>query len=386
MLETSNILVNKLTLNIRRSPNAPEQRNITDIVKSMIFHHICDFFQAQIDWHSFIWGGTFSSSDSNVNGIAASAHTTDGHPVWAASVYVKDKFVSRRRWKYYFGIRQHSEGDLSLSYAKCYYDHMAGSVSNPKPLRLSRDSFPDLFFFDSSIQCMCGKQLFPTLPLELNGATFRDFVDCIQDDTRSEPVILITCADYIVPEPLMDQLLGNAVIYWCDDADMISQLNNTLPKDMSTPWDSVHVFIPLSSSTAYHPVYTYDEIYHMGKHDFLTGMTQAYCRSMHHEERKSFLTVEDVNAIRSQTIISHLIDQRNAYESQVTELAKQLKQQTILTGTVSNELQRLKDKSYDAMIAEYEQLLNDTMSETDNLKVGISALTERLISTMGIGF
>ena len=386
MLETSNILVNKLTLTIRKSSNVREQRSITDIVKALIYHQVCKCLETHIEWRSFIWGGSFSSSDNIINGIASSTNDADGHSVWAANLYVKDRYMSRRRWKYYFGIQQHSDDELSLSYAKCYYDHMAGSINRPKPLHFNRDQIPDAFFFDPSIQCMCGKQPYPCLALELNGTTLPDFVDSVQDVIRTEPIILITCADYITPELLMDQLMGNAVIYWCDDASMISRLNATLPEDMSTPWDCVHIFIPLSSHAVYHPIYTYDDIYRMGKQEFISGLIQAYCRSMHHDERKKFITIEDVNNIRNQVLISRLIEQKQSSEDRIAELTVQLRQQSMIAQEANEALEHYKHNSNETTIAEYEALLTDVMTEADNLKQGISALSEKLFSTMGIGF
>lgn len=97
LLETNNILVNKLSLNIRTSPEARERRDISEVIKSMIYSRICDFLHTHIDWHSFIWGGAFSSDDGNVNGIAASAGRSDDPAVWAASVYHGDRYMSRRR-------------------------------------------------------------------------------------------------------------------------------------------------------------------------------------------------------------------------------------------------------------------------------------------------
>lgn len=386
LLETNNILVNKLSLNIRTSPEAHERRNISEIIKSMIYSRICDCLHTHIDWHTFIWGGTFSSEDGNVNGIAASAGKPDNLAVWAASVYHKDRYMSRRRWKYFFGIRQHSDCELTLSYAKCYNDHMAGSINAPKPLYLSRDQLPDIFFNAPEIQCMCGKRVYPTLALELNAATLPEFIDCLQDESRTMPMILITCADYIYPEPLMDQMMGNAVIYWCDDAYLITRLNALLPDNMKTPWDSVHIFIPIAFPAAYHPVYPYSEIYQMGKDAFIAGLIQAHCRSMHHEERKAFLTVDDVNRIRNQEYISSLLRQQSSQSAEIADLKARLEEKTLAAQAFSDELGQLKAKPFDAVIAEYEELLTDSMAETDNLKRGVSALSERLYSTMGIGF
>ena len=386
LLETNNILVNKLSLNIRTNPETNDRRNILDVIKSMLYSRICDCFHTHIDWRTFICGGTYSSNDGSVNGVSASADRIDNSSYWASSLYHRDKYMSRRRWKYYLGIRQHSENELILSYAKCYNDHMAGSISVPKPVFLSRDRFPDFLFDAPEIQCMCGKQVYSSLALELNSATLPEFVDCLQDESRTMPIILITCSDYIHPEPLMDLLMGNAMIYWCDDANLIMRLNTLLPENMTTPWDCVHIFIPITSPAAYHPVYPYNAIYQMGKNEFIAGLIQAHCRSMHHEERKSFLTIDDINRIKNQAYISNLLRLHNSQTAEIAELKVRCEETTHAAQALFDELNQLKAKAFNATIVEYEELLSDSIAETDNLKRGISSLSERLYSTMGIGF
>lgn len=386
MIETSNILVNKLTLNIQRNAQIPEQRDIADIVKSLIFNRVCECLQTQIDWQTFIWGGAFSGKDGSVNGIAASARNQEGFAIWAACVNCKDESMPRRHWKYYFGIRQRSQAKLTLSYARCYCDHMAGSIIMAKPISTIRDPFPDIFFYTPGIQCMCGKRVYSNTAIELNKATLPDFVDSVQDNTRNIPVILITCPDYIVPEPLMDQLQGNAIIYWCDNAELISRLNMLLPPNMKTPWDSVHVFIPIVSPKPFHPIYTYDDIYRMGRKDFIAGLLQAHCRSMHSEERKAFLTVDDVIGIRAQYHIAQLTQQCKSQSAEISRLRTDAKEQLQIIKAVSDELEQFKSNSSEKQIQEYEEFLAASMAETDSLKKGISSLSERLFSTMGTGF
>ena len=84
MIETSNILVNKLTLIIQRNVQVPEQHDIADIVKSLIFNRVCECLQTRIDWRTFIWGGAFSGKDGSVNSISASARNQEGFAIWCS--------------------------------------------------------------------------------------------------------------------------------------------------------------------------------------------------------------------------------------------------------------------------------------------------------------
>lgn len=84
LIETSNILVNKLTLIIQRNVQVPEQHDIADIVKSLIFNRVCECLQTRIDWRTFIWGGAFSGKDGSVNSISASARNQEGFAIWCS--------------------------------------------------------------------------------------------------------------------------------------------------------------------------------------------------------------------------------------------------------------------------------------------------------------
>ena len=79
-------------------------------------------------------------------------------------------------------------------------------------------------------------------------------------------------------------------MYWTADPGIVERLNAILPDEFHTPWDSVRMLLPINQTQTYHPVYPYELISQMGY--------DAFCSSLRSEERRSFITVEDIAKIR----------------------------------------------------------------------------------------
>ena len=117
----------------------------------------------------------------------------------------------------------------------------------------------------------------------------------------------------------------------------------------------------------------------MGVDAFLRGLHQAYCASMRSEEKRGFLTVEDVYRRLAQAQAGRLAEQLDAQKAECGQLNAQIQ-------TLQEQLAESKAHANPALIGEYESLLTDAMAEADALKSGISALSTRLYSSMGAGF
>lgn len=386
MLETTNILVNKLSMPITLSDESMGDLETCSIVIEILYRQICNLFETTLDWRSFSKGGSYTSTDNTIRGISAYSPSEYGVQLWASSLYVKDKQFPRRRWKYYFGIKQSSNTDVILSYAKCRYDHMAGSITQARPVAYSRDTLPDPLFYDPRVICMIGNHPYSTDAVNLNSSTLHGLIDLIQDEDRGIPVMLITCPDVIAPQMIAEMTLGNLSVYWCDDSKTVMQLNASLPQDIHTPWDTVRFFMPINSGTVFHPCYAYEEIRRMGVNDFIAGVHRAYCENMHSAERRSFLTVNEVLTIKDREYIRDL---ENTNREQLLRLAAdeaKLKQQSHELALCRDRIAALTDPKKADEISELESMLSESMSETEILKKSITALSSALYSTMGIGF
>ena len=195
--------------------------------------------------------------------------------------------------------------------------------------------------------------------------------------------MLITCPDVIIPQKILDLMLGNMIVYWCTNAELIQTLNSDLPQNMYSPWDSVHIFMPSTLHNSFHPVYPYEEIQRMGVDNFIAGLRQAYCQSMRSEERKNFPTVETVYYRRSQLYAHMLYSQREEQRKRILELTAQVSAQKEELQAVEKQFFAYKQAHPTDQITEYESLLNESLSEIDLLRKGISDLTSQLFIHMG---
>lgn len=210
MLDTMNVLVNKLSLQISRA--AEGDMSILDSVRHLLHEQICDGFEICIPWQTFTRGGKFRSQDNMINAQIASV-TSESRVLWALKLQMRDAALAKRLWTYHLGIRVFDQDSLYLCYARCCYDHLAGSIYSSRTFPLSADPLPEPLLFSPDLRCMCGKTVFPVEPLELRCDTVSDFLECFGDPQRTHPLLLITCADAVSPAQAAELLLGNAIVY-----------------------------------------------------------------------------------------------------------------------------------------------------------------------------
>lgn len=375
MLEISQNLFHKLSLHIVRHPDSDTEIAIADLVKGVLCDQLSAALSASLPWHIFAKGGTISKDDGSANGRIASFSVDNEHQ-WALSLRVRDPSYSRRRWIYYIGLREQDEA-VRLYYAKCCYDHMAGSVSTPRSLPDARDTLLDALFYQNHFQCLCGKYPFPVEAALLTHSTLPDFINYLQDESRSVPLILVTCPWRLSPQVLQDRMLGNAIIYWCEDSAVVMRMNSILPGSMYTAWDSVRVFVPLTGANVYHPIYTAEDIRTSGVQCFISGLCRAFCQSFRSEDVRSFVTIDDVFRTRDKYQLSVLQQQNLNFTSRIAELERQCDELRAAHAAAADSLAALQSRPD---LAEYEALLGEMMQESESLKSGISDLAVRLYS------
>ena len=310
----------------------------------------------------------------------------DNLSMWAATLTVKDEHYSRRTWKYFFGVKQLTEDTAHLSYAKSYFDYMADSMSIPKSVSIYRDAFPDCLFFGPNVQCKIGEFVYPTTPVELTAQAIDDLTCMIFDKTRTIPIMLISCPDVVSPEEILDIALGNIAVFWCSVPHAFTRLNSILPNDMNTKWDSVRIFMPISRAKVFHPVFSYDDLHAMGIENSIRGIKQAYCYSLRSDEYKHFPTVEGIRALQAQNLYEELFNRNVAQKKELEHMTQMLIKANDELESVRDELHSVKETDYKKELAEFEDMLNDTLKEMDSLKEGISNLCSRLYCNMGKDF
>ena len=143
------------------------------------------------------------------------------------------------------------------------------------------------------------------------------------------------------------------------------------------------MLLPINQTQTYHPVYPYELISQMGYDAFLEGIHQAYCSSLRSEERRSFITVEDIAKIRDRRYITSLLAQIKDLNTKLADLREEVRQQESEKSCLEKELVEYRTHPLASEIKEYETLLNETLAENSEIKQGISSLSTQLYSSLG---
>lgn len=381
MLNVTHRLMHKLTLNIAcREEDSPF--SASELVKGVLYDRLSEKYGLNSDWRFFSMGGSLSSADEGLKGRAVSAETED-ESIWAASFSIRDAEIARRCRSYFLCLRAQNKNEGTLYYAECCSDYMAGSIAEAKPVSATPDALPEALLFHHPIKCLCGRRTLPCEAQALTHSSLPDFLGLLQDETRKQPVFLICCAETISPEALSALLKGNAAVYWCAHYDVLARLNELMPHSFYTAWDSIRIFMPEAGEETFHPAYSSEDICRMGIERFCAGLRQAYCQSMRAEERKNFLTIDDVRLIQRRGQIDALNAQIAQKNERLAALSKRI--QTLETANAALE-ERLRQNAADKDALEYEALLGEAMRETDALRHGIERLTAQLCTDMGASF
>ena len=376
MLEAPHNIVHKRIIHIQRRSESDTSIPVSELVKGVICDQITSFFNISLSWSVFTRGGNVTCENNTVSGKIASAKMDDGSSVWALTLRTRDASASRRRWIYRIALHAPNESDLDLYYAKSCYDHMAGSINPPPSIPSGRDTFLDPLFQNDHFQCMSGKYPLPTELSMLTHTTLPTFINHLQDEDRRIPLILISGPCAVSPEKLQDSMLGNAIIYWCDESSVAMRLNAMLPQNMYTPWEAVHVYVSLADPSAFHPLYTIGDIRNYGE-KFVPGLIQAYCRSLRSEDIRSFTTTEDILHIRDKQQLASLLSQLKAKNAECLTLKKQYDELNDRHSAIEQKLAAIDEQPE---LVEYESMLSDLMKEMDGLKRGLSEISTHLFS------
>lgn len=127
------------------------------------------------------------------------------------------------------------------------------------------------------------------------------FLELLYDGGRSLPVIMITCPDLISPGELQRQLLGNAIVCFCDDPNTIFLLNDRLPPSCSVPLDSIRTYLPFTRDERrqpVHPIIALPDIQRLGSQEIYAAFRQAYCENLRASERSAFITVDTCRTVQ----------------------------------------------------------------------------------------
>ncbi|MDO4549087.1 MAG: hypothetical protein Q4D04_13410 [Clostridia bacterium] len=379
-------LAKKMILSITRGSQTNSDHDIMEIVLGILYDALQACYGIAPDWNSFVHGGQFAVEDETVKAQFASFQSTENQEktaLWATRVRIRDFANRRRTWLLQIGIRRDESDSLKLYYALSYCDHLAGSFSPPKPLIFSIKEPVETLFSAKQICCMCGSYPWPSAAVELRHALLPDFLDSLHDSQRNVPIVLISCPDLVNPDALFDMAKGNFLVCWCADASVISRLNDCLPEQLCAPWDSVRIYLPFGETPQYHPLFTGSDIERTDKDAFIFGFYQAYCQHLRAEDRRAFVTLQDIAKLRDNLIQSALRERLTASEENARKLSEKLSQTTTEYEDLQKRWTKFSEQRENSTAAEYEEILNEALNEIDALKKGITRLTARLYADLG---
>jgi hypothetical protein len=419
--------ISKAVLMFTFGLDSPRRMSLLDIVQGVWFDYLQENLGITLDWYAFTHRCQVNEregavklqtaympqqlyravcTDTRAKTILGESidlsQTTDPSATvaWALSVRLHDPAVKRRNWSIQASLQMLSPSRLKLFYAVSYYDHYAGSFHALRPPMLPIPDPMDALLAQDNLCCLCGRFPLPLAPVELNHSTFPRFWDMLRDEQRNLPIVLMTCFDWAHPEEVHAIVRGNAVVYWCDDASVLTHLNALLSEELRVGQGCMRVFFRLNSGI-HHPLFTADDVERMGGEEkILYGLYQAYCQDFRSEDRRAFLTVNDLYELYNLSTQANLRDQVNLGKAeneklhqwiaemtdQQSELREQCAQMTQKVAAVDSDACEALRSQFKAETEAYEALLNESMTENDALKSAISAITLQLYTDMGKGF
>lgn len=135
-----------------------------------------------------------------------------------------------------------------------------------------------------------------------------------------------------------------------------------------------------------HLCFSVAEISRLGSNKILSLLRQAYCESLRGDDRRSFVTVDDIFrqrdrqlARRLQTRLTDTVAECNRLRSDTDTLRAENNQ-------LHQQNKELSVKAHNQEISSYEALLSEAMGQYDRLRDGILALTQRLYGSLGQDF
>lgn len=382
-------LIYKQILNITRSPLSQNDIDIRNIILGILYDAFQREFALTPAWNIFCRGGQFENANGDTKAQIASDSDHEGDSaasLWAIRLRVRDASVKRRNWAINIGMKQVSADTFTVYYGLSVSDHLAGSFTEPQPIAFRYRSLINGLLDDKHLQCVTGKHSLPPMAAELRHPSLPEFLEILSDTDRTIPLALITCADLVMPEELSDIARGNLIVYWCEDLSVVLRLNELVPPALAVEWDSIRIYLPINGDAQFHPSFSAAYIERVGHSDVVSGIYQAFCQGLRSEDRRAFVTVDDILKQRNAKYQAALQERIAGLGETARGLAAQLARK-------DKDLQELQARFDDltaakdtAETAEYEALLSETIAEVDALKEGIASLSACLYSDMGKSF
>lgn len=388
MNESTFTLVQKAILQIQPVEERCPSFQLLEFLQCIVYDAIRQEYGFEPDWERFRSYGTEETADQTKRIQTAMFYggENEASRQWALRLSIRDKSIRRRKWLLHIGIDIKMPSVAMFYYALMYYDHKAGSFSDfrqplvpPTPLLYALNQ-------NSRIACSCGSFQLPGGAIAIDEGNLPSVLMFIRDPKRWIPVIVITCPDLISPILVEKEMIGNAVVCWLDDMETLEAVNDALAPDVFIEWDSVQVILPDAPRHVQHPQLTIMEISRLGRDTVIGLLRQAFCESLRGEERRAFVTVDDIIRQRDKGLISNLqkrLAQASAEINQLKTTSHGLREENERLRRMNG---KLSSENSAREIASYEEVLSESMEQYDALHSGVLGLTQRLYGSIGQNF
>lgn len=386
MLETTYRMTQKAIFHISLQPGL--SIGLLEVIQGIVYDYVRKTYMFEADWPRFCTYGQEETNDQILRLQTAIYRDGDNKIDWALRLKTRDRAQRRRNWLCNISVHMESANEATLFYAHMYSNHLAGSFADAK---LPLITIPSLFaslLHHPRILCKSGNYPLPDKATALDDDFVNDFIALVCDPDRHIPVVLIMCPDLLSPSLTAQQMIGNAIIYWLDDFQLFQEIQAQLKTEIDLVWDTVQILLPMTSDgkPPFHPVLTASDISRYGQEQTLAMLRQAYCTNLRSDERRSFVTLEELRQRRDRENIA-------ALQNHVLALTEDTKALRSNNEMLVSELEALKKKYEEETdiklkedVVSLESMLTDSMNQYEAIKAGIQALIQQLYTCMGKDF
>ena len=385
MIDPMYTMIHKVILHIVPS-HAMYADSLWNEVISFLHAEIMHIAALDVTLESFATGLAVSSADGAraLRTVFVPPDEDSKVSLWALRLRERDPYLNYRTKTTHIGIQQSSPHEIWMYIVVLNADSLGGRFVLPKPISREIPSFVFLLFRHPEFQCTSGQFILRTNAIMIIPQWIDRFLTLLYDGDRCLPVIMITCPDLISPGGLQRQLLGNAIVCFCDDPNTIFMLNDRLPPSCSVPLDSIRTYLPFARDERQqpvHPIITLPDIQRLGHQEIYAAFRQAYCENLRASERSAFITVDTCRTVQMEREQAVLCQRLVRADADLRDVKKDLSASQDRCQFLQDQLDALNEKHARAGVEEYEALLNECMEEADRTKHMLQNLVEQLYST-----
>ena len=384
MLELAQTMLHKAVLHILPAKSTRGE-SFTNLVLGILHNEVIQISGLDIPLKEFSADGVYASEDSTHHLRIVRVPSPKEHPYpiyWAMRLTSRDPVLRHRFHTLHLGLQQTSDFEITLYIANMCSDDLGGRLIAARPIARKFSPLVSLLLAHPDLRCVTGNHVLLNRAIMLTNESMEFVLDMLLDADRTLPVLLVTCPDLVDPEILQSYLQGNAIVCFTDDPQTIFCLNENLPENSLANMDSIHIYLPFSSRNLL-PVrsaraISLNDIYRLSPQGIYNLCYQSYCVYPRKSERDAFVTVDLCLNINQRRNVLSLRDELNNARCRIHTLEKELEACREDKDKLAHDHSALQEHVKNSDAQEYEELLEESIKELDNIKDVLRLLTSQL--------